>query len=115
MQRDTVIQSQRLILPQRLELSAAAEMTLEDNLDIFQKNGFEFEIEEDASRGGGRVKLVAVPMSKNWNFGPSDVEEMLFMMAELNPGTWKILQSDILLSIFLIKQHEERERVREYV
>ena len=61
-------------------------MTLEDNLDIFHKNGFEFEIEEEASRGGGRVKLVAVPMSKDWNFGPSDVEEMLFMMAELNPG-----------------------------
>ena len=86
-QRDTVIKSQRLILPQRLELSAAAEMTLEDNLDIFHRNGFEFEIEEESSRGGGgRVKLVSVPMSKEWNFGPSDVEEMLFMMAELNPG-----------------------------
>ena len=74
-----------------MELSAAAEMTLEDNLDIFHRNGFEFEIEEESSRGGGgggggRVKLVSVPMSKEWNFGPSDVEEMLFMMAELNPG-----------------------------
>ena len=93
-----MIKSQRLIIPQRLELSAAAELTLEDNLDIFQKNGFEFEISEYSSRGGGeaevgencgragRVKLVAVPMSKDWNFGASDVEEMLFMLAELNPG-----------------------------
>ena len=78
-------------------------MTLEENLEIFRRNGFEFEIEEEASRGGERVKLVSVPMSKDWNFGPSDVEEMLFMLAELNPGEEGEKNEEIIATGWTIK------------
>lgn len=50
-----------------------------DNLDVFKKNGFTFEINEDALPTK-RVKLLTLPMSKNWIFGKSDIEELLFML-----------------------------------
>ena len=51
-QRHTVIESQKLISPQTLDLTAANQCVLIDNIDVFNKNGFEFQIspEETASR-----------------------------------------------------------------
>ena len=46
-QRNTTIKSQRLIVPQRLELTTANEAILRDNVEIFQKNGFDFEIDHN--------------------------------------------------------------------
>ena len=47
-QRNTVLKSQRLICPQSLELTAANENILMENLEVFWKNGFDFEIDENA-------------------------------------------------------------------
>ena len=44
-QRNTTIKSQRLIVPQKLELTAANEAILMDNVEIFQNNGFDFDID----------------------------------------------------------------------
>ena len=38
---------QRLIVPQNLELTTANEAILRDNVEIFQKNGFDFEIDHN--------------------------------------------------------------------
>lgn len=65
--------------PQNLELSGVNEQILMDNLDVFKKNGFTFEINE-ASSPTKRVKLLTIPMSKNWIFGKEDIEELLFML-----------------------------------
>ena len=46
-QRNTTIKSQRLIVPQKLELTTANEAILMDNVEIFQKNGFDFEIDRN--------------------------------------------------------------------
>ena len=27
-----------------------------------------------------RVKLIGIPMSKNWHFGKEDIDEMIFML-----------------------------------
>lgn len=50
-----------------------------DNLDVFKKNGFTFEINEE-ELPTKRVKLLTIPMSKNWIFGKEDIEELLFML-----------------------------------
>lgn len=50
-----------------------------DNLNIFKKNGFTFEINPEAPPTK-RVKLLTLPMSKNWVFGKDDIEELLFML-----------------------------------
>ena len=80
-QRNTTIKSQRLIIPQRLELTASNEAILMDNIEIFQKNGFEFEIDHNAP-AMKKIKLVSLPMSKNWTFGVEDIEELIFMLSD---------------------------------
>ena len=83
-QRNATIKSQRLIVPQKLELTAASEAILMDNVEIFQKNGFDFEIDHNAE-AMKKVKLVSLPISKNWTFGVEDIEELIFMLSD-SPG-----------------------------
>jgi DNA mismatch repair protein PMS2 len=81
LQKSTKIESQKLVVPQPLELNAVNEMILIDNLDIFELNGFDFEIDptEEPTK---KVKLVAKPMSKNWQFGKEDIDELIFMLQD---------------------------------
>ncbi|XP_021164897.2 mismatch repair endonuclease PMS2 isoform X1 [Fundulus heteroclitus] len=109
LQQHTVLQGQKLIVPQKLHLTAVSENVLIENVEIFQKNGFEFLIDEDgrtvvkdlqagtllsaysycrlttSAQVMERVKLVSLPTSKNWTFGPGDVEELIFMLSD-SPG-----------------------------
>ncbi|XP_055360681.1 mismatch repair endonuclease PMS2 [Betta splendens] len=82
LQQHTVLQGQKLIVPQKLDLNMVSENILIENIDIFRKNGFEFQIEEDAPV---RVRLVSLPTSKNWTFGVADIEELIFMLSD-SPG-----------------------------
>ncbi|XP_071319622.1 mismatch repair endonuclease PMS2 [Trachinotus anak] len=84
LQQHTVLQGQKLIAPQKLHLTAVSENVLLENIEIFRKNGFEFLVEEDA-QVMERVKLVSLPTSKNWTFGPGDIEELIFMLSD-SPG-----------------------------
>ncbi|XP_056325160.1 mismatch repair endonuclease PMS2 [Danio aesculapii] len=84
LQQNTVLKGQRLIVPQSLHLPAISETVLMENLEIFRRNGFDFLIDEDA-QVMDRVKLVSLPTSKNWTFGPNDIEELIFMLSD-SPG-----------------------------
>ncbi|KAL7979226.1 hypothetical protein Chor_015250 [Crotalus horridus] len=57
LQEDTVLQGQKLIKPQNLNLTAVSESILMDNLEIFQKNGFDFVVDENAKLKGMDVEL----------------------------------------------------------
>ncbi|NWV61714.1 PMS2 endonuclease, partial [Malurus elegans] len=84
LQQHTVLQGQKLIVPQNLNLTAVNESILIENLEIFRKNGFDFVINENAPVTQ-RVKLVSLPTSKNWTFGPQDIDELIFMLSDC-PG-----------------------------
>uniref|UniRef100_A0A3B3D559 Mismatch repair endonuclease PMS2 n=1 Tax=Oryzias melastigma TaxID=30732 RepID=A0A3B3D559_ORYME len=84
LQQHTLLQGQKLIVPQKLHLTAISENVLMENIEVFRKNGFEFLIDEDA-QVMERVKLVSLPTSKNWTFGPADIEELIFMLSD-SPG-----------------------------
>ncbi|XP_053131769.1 mismatch repair endonuclease PMS2 isoform X2 [Hemicordylus capensis] len=84
LQEHTVLQGQKLIAPQNLNLTAVSENILMENLEIFRKNGFDFVINEGAP-ATQRVKLISLPTSKNWTFGTQDVEEVIFMLSDC-PG-----------------------------
>ncbi|NXN95557.1 PMS2 endonuclease, partial [Rhinopomastus cyanomelas] len=84
LQQHTVLQGQKLIAPQNLNLTAVNESVLIENLEIFRKNGFDFVINEDAPVTQ-RVKLISLPTSKNWTFGPQDIDELIFMLSDC-PG-----------------------------
>ncbi|NXC38232.1 PMS2 endonuclease, partial [Penelope pileata] len=84
LQQHTVLQGQTLIAPQSLNLTAVNETVLIENLEIFRKNGFDFVINENAPVTQ-RVKLISLPTSKNWTFGPQDIDELIFMLSDC-PG-----------------------------
>jgi len=82
LQKNTVIKSQAMVIPQKLELTSVNESILIDNLPIFEKNGFKFEIDESA-KSTCKVSLISLPMSKNWTFGKEDIDELIFMLSEV--------------------------------
>ncbi|NXP47114.1 PMS2 endonuclease, partial [Heliornis fulica] len=84
LQQHTVLQGQKLIVPQNLNLTAVNETVLIENLEIFRKNGFDFVINENAPVTQ-RVELISLPTSKNWTFGPQDIDELIFMLSDC-PG-----------------------------
>ena len=86
LQRTTVINSQKMVSPQSLELTAVNENVLMDNLDVFEKNGFKFDLDPSAPPTH-RVKLTSLPISKNWTFGKEDIDELIFLLTEAGEGT----------------------------
>ncbi|CAG2193985.1 PMS2 [Mytilus edulis] len=84
LQRHTVIQSQKMIHPQSLELTSSNEIILMESIEVFRKNGFDFIVDEQGDPTQ-RVKLISTPVSKNWTFGKDDIEELIFMLTD-SPG-----------------------------
>lgn len=85
LQKEKILINQKLFMPQPLELTAVSEMVLIDNLEVFEKNGFQFQIDEDAPTTK-KVKLTAKPMSKSWEFGKEEIDELIFLLQE-SPNT----------------------------
>eukprot|EP00102_Acyrthosiphon_pisum_P007905 XP_003243755.1 PREDICTED: mismatch repair endonuclease PMS2 [Acyrthosiphon pisum] len=81
LQNTTKITSQKLVVPQQLELTAVNEIVLMENINVFQMNGFDFQFQQDAEPTK-KVKLTMIPMSNNWSFGKEDVDELLFMLQD---------------------------------
>ena len=81
LQKSYVIKSQKMVVPQKLELTSVNESVLIDNLHVFQKNGFHFEIDEKKPTTE-KVSLTSLPISKNWTFGKEDIDELIFMLSE---------------------------------
>ena len=86
LQEATRIKRQVLIHPRPLELPAVDESLLLDNVDIFRRNGFDFEVREDREPGK-RVRLTQIPYSKATEFGVDDIYELLFMLRD-QPGVF---------------------------
>ncbi|KAL5276037.1 hypothetical protein ACFFRR_001705 [Megaselia abdita] len=86
LQKEVIMQHQKLTIPQNLELTAVNEMILIEYLDVFEKNGFKFSIDEDAPPTK-RVKLISKPFSKQWEFGKEDIDELIFILQDAPKGT----------------------------
>ncbi|EPQ28458.1 uncharacterized protein PFL1_03761 [Pseudozyma flocculosa PF-1] len=86
LQLETRVQSQRLILPRPLELSASDELVASEHIETLKRNGFEIEVEENGLPGR-RVRLVAQPVSKGTVFGVKDLEELLYLLRDITPGS----------------------------
>ncbi|XP_037025552.1 mismatch repair endonuclease PMS2 [Bradysia coprophila] len=81
LQKETTLYNQKLVVPQHLELTAVSEMILIDNLEVFEKNGFKFQIDHDALPTK-KIQLTAKPMSKGWQFGKDEIDELIFLLQE---------------------------------
>jgi len=80
----TEIHTQRLIAPLPLQLTAADELVVLDHLHVFKRNGFDVEV-VDGAPPTQRLRLRTLPFSKHTVFGPSDVLELVTLLAEV-PG-----------------------------
>lgn len=56
-------------------MTAALESVVEDNLDVFESNGFELGI-DDSAPAGRRISMRSMPFSKGIQFGVTDVVEL---------------------------------------
>ena len=84
LQETSALQYQQLLAPMRLQLSALEEMTILDNLELFRKNGFDFQVDEDQPPCS-RLSLTRFPFHKNTTFGMEDVYELIALVQE-RPG-----------------------------
>ncbi|KAG8528524.1 uncharacterized protein KY384_007442 [Bacidia gigantensis] len=83
LQATTVMQNQRLVHPRRLDLSAVDEEIILENEDVLMKNGFVVEVDQSGDFPvGQRVSLVSLPMSRETTFRPSDLEELVAILAD---------------------------------
>ena len=82
---ETVISEQRLIAPMPLELMPAEESCIIDNMEIFEKNGFRFQVDWDKAPRH-RLALTALPHSgapdgrKAVQFGKEDVSALCHIL-----------------------------------
>nr|WJN24950.1 mismatch repair protein [Farysia itapuensis] len=86
LQETTRIQSQDLIVPRSLELSASDELVAIEHQDTLSKNGFEILVLE-SGLPGTRIKLLSQPISKTTVFGVKDLEELLYLLRDISPDS----------------------------
>jgi len=86
LQQNSVLQTQNLVCPQKLCLTSSDIIILQENMAIFEKNGFAFQSRDE--NGKEQLYLTKIPLSGsgNYDFGVADVEELIFMLADA-PGT----------------------------
>ncbi|KAI7277931.1 DNA mismatch repair protein MutL [Hortaea werneckii] len=95
LQRTVTLQSQRLVRPKALELTAIEEEIILNNPGALKANGFEIEtmLDEDSTTGtdpGNRCRLLTLPISGEKTFDVSDLEELLHLLSEAPPGSSEI-------------------------
>ncbi|KAF8621431.1 hypothetical protein AX15_007791 [Amanita polypyramis BW_CC] len=87
LQQTTRIESQKLFKPRLLELTAADELVAIENREALQQNGFELQVDEEASAGQGvRLKVTAFPVSKSTEFNMTDLEELINLIRDRPSG-----------------------------
>ena len=88
LQETTTVQTQRLVHPKRLGLTAVDEEIILENNSLLLKNGFEVELDMEGNFPvGQRCTLVSLPMSKDVTFTTADLEELISLIADDGIGT----------------------------
>jgi DNA mismatch repair protein PMS2 len=83
LQATTVLQSQRLVHPKRLDLTALEEEIVKENITALERNGFQVRIDESGSHAvGSRCELVALPLSRETTFSLDDLEELISLLGD---------------------------------
>ncbi|KAL2157505.1 hypothetical protein VTH06DRAFT_6056 [Thermothelomyces fergusii] len=85
LQATTTVQSQRLVQPKTLDLTALEEEIVLEHLHDLERNGFQARVDTSGARPvGSRVQLLSLPLSRETTFSLADLEELLVLLAD-NP------------------------------
>ncbi|KAI0025532.1 DNA mismatch repair protein MutL [Xylariomycetidae sp. FL0641] len=83
LQAGTVVQSQRLVQPKTLELTALEEDVVQENLDALEANGFKVSFDQSGDQPvGSRCQLLSLPLSRETTFSLVDLEELISLLTE---------------------------------
>ncbi|PQE29098.1 hypothetical protein CJF30_00004156 [Rutstroemia sp. NJR-2017a BBW] len=82
LQATTIVQSQRLVYPKTLSLTALEEEIVAENLEALESNGFIVTMDSSSQNVGARCQLVSLPVSRETTFSINDLEELIALIAE---------------------------------
>ncbi|KAI0490130.1 hypothetical protein F4859DRAFT_463736 [Xylaria cf. heliscus] len=83
LQASTVVQSQRLVHPKTLELTAVEEDIVQQNLEALETNGFMVSFDESGDQPvGTRCQLLSLPLSRETTFSLTDLEELISLLQD---------------------------------
>ncbi|OTB19843.1 hypothetical protein K445DRAFT_18385 [Daldinia sp. EC12] len=83
LQANTVVQSQRLVQPKMLELTALEEEVIRENLEALEANGFIVAMDESGDQPvGSRCQLLSLPLSRETTFSLTDLEELISILTD---------------------------------
>ncbi|KAI1170177.1 hypothetical protein F4777DRAFT_570117 [Nemania sp. FL0916] len=83
LQASTVVQSQRLVHPKTLELTAVEEDIVQENIDALEKNGFIVKFDDSGDQPvGTRCQLLSLPLSRETTFSLADLEELISLLQD---------------------------------
>ncbi|RDW92027.1 hypothetical protein BP5796_01421 [Coleophoma crateriformis] len=87
LQATTIVQSQRLVRPKMLDLTAVEEEIVMENLKALESNGFVVSIDESGEAPvGQRCQLVSLPLSRETTFSLTDLNELIALLSEHPAG-----------------------------
>lgn len=102
LQATTIVQSQRLVYPKTLSLTALEEEIVAENLDVLEQNGFILTIDPSSQDVGGRCQLVSLPVSRETTFSINDLEELIALLAE-NGGRGGMVRPSKVRKMFAMR------------
>ncbi|KAJ4243577.1 ATP-binding mismatch repair protein [Fusarium torreyae] len=83
LQEIQTVQSQRLVHPKRLELTALEEEIVLQNIPAIEANGFKVHVDMSGDEPvGSRCEVLALPMSREVTFSLTDFEELIALLGE---------------------------------
>jgi len=87
LQASTVVQSQRLVQPKTLELTAVEEEIIIEHVSALERNGFSVRVDQSGDKPvGSRCELLSLPLSRETTFSLADLEELIFLLGD-NPSS----------------------------
>ncbi|KAJ4130001.1 ATP-binding mismatch repair protein [Fusarium equiseti] len=83
LQEIQTVQSQRLVHPKKLELTALEEEIVLQNIPAIEANGFKVHVDMSGDEPvGSRCEVLALPMSREVTFSLADLEELIALLGE---------------------------------
>ena len=83
LQANTVVQSQRLVRPKQLDLTAIEEEIIIENEEALEANGFMVKVDKSGETPvGARCQLLSLPLSRETTFSLADLEELISLLGD---------------------------------
>ena len=104
LQSTTVVQSQRLVNPKRLELTAVEEEVITHNAKAIEANGFKIDVQADGSLPvGSRCLLTSLPLSRETTFDVPDLEELISLLGDESSETTHVPRPSKVRKMFAMR------------